>query len=72
MIDREKIQLFDKNILNEILGLKNPVLIKKHLDEYGLEIVDKKILPKEEYKDLYKDVQSYWDKKQLVKKINLE
>lgn len=72
MIDRNKIQFFNKSVLNKILSLNDPVLIKEQLDEYGLEIVDKKILPKGEYKNLYKEAEQYWDKKQLVKKINLE
>ena len=71
MIDQQKIQTFDRDILQKIFKLSDPVLIKRNLAEYGLEIVNKKVIPMKEYTDTYDDVHSYWDKQQLVRKIGL-
>lgn len=70
-ITLNKLRSFEKKWLDKILETKDVFKIKEFLKEWGLEVKDKKIAPKEEYKNLWKDLYSYYDKKQLVKKINL-
>lgn len=67
----KKIQGFSKKLLDEVLQTKDKVKITEFLDEYGLEVVNKKIVPKDEYKGLWKQSTNYWDKQQLVTKISL-
>ena len=70
MTDRNKAQSLTRNQLDKILESKDPDKIRKDLSEFGLEIKNGKIFPKDEYKSLYVDARDYYDKQQLVKKIN--
>lgn len=70
-INLNKLLSFEKNHLNKILESRDKYKIKKYLDEWGLCIKDSKILPKEEFKDVWKTLHGYYDKKQTVKKIGL-
>lgn len=67
----EKIRTFNNSNLYEVLKTKDKNKIIHFLDEWGLYIENKKIKPKPEYRNIWKDAYQYWDKKQLVKKINL-
>ncbi len=70
-IDPIKVRTFTGEILTKILELDDPVQRRDNLADYGLDIVDGKALPKEKFVRIWKDVQKYYDKLQLVKKISL-
>ena len=70
-ITLNKLRTFENKFINQIFKTKDKFIIQKFLDEWGLEIKDKKVIPKNEYKKLWSETYQYWDKKQLVKKINL-
>lgn len=70
-ITLNKLRTFEKKNLKKILETEDKFRILSFLNEWGLRVVNKKIIPKIEYKDLWEDLYSYYDKKQLVKKINL-
>ena len=66
-----KLRTFEFNYLIKALETKDKFAIIKFLTEWGLEIKNKKIVPMEQYISIWKEIYQYWDKKQLVKKINL-
>lgn len=66
-----KLRTFEYKWLTKILETKDKFAIKKFLDEWGLEVRDKKILPRHDCAKVWKDLYAYYDKLQLVKKINL-
>ena len=70
-ITLNKLRTFEKDTLDRVLKTKDKHKILQFLDEWGLIIENKKIYPKPEYKKVWEDAYSYYDKKQLVKKINL-
>ena len=67
----EKLLTYKESLLSKVLATKDILLIKQFLDEWGLQIYDNKIRPMKEYIGLWNDLFSYFDKKQLVKKISL-
>lgn len=66
-----KIQSFTRDELMQVLATADVGKIDAFLGEYGLQIVDKKIVPIKEVEKLWKMSAQYWDKQQLVKKISL-
>lgn len=70
-ITLNKLRTFENRFITKVLETKDKFIIQKFLEEWGLQIKDKKILPKPEYKKIWAELYDYWDKKQLVKKINL-
>lgn len=70
-ITLNKLRTFEKSQLDKALKSKDKFMITSFLEEWGLCISNKKILPKPEYKKLWAEIYSYYDKKQLVKKILL-
>ena len=71
MVTFKKLLEFNRSELDEIIKSKNLNNIKSFLEEWGLEIRDKKIYPKEIYNQIWKELYEYYDKFQLVKKILL-
>lgn len=71
MINFEKLRTFNINELKDLIKINDKHKLNIFLDSWGLQIKDKKIHPKEEYKNLWKELHRYYDKKQLVKKILL-
>lgn len=63
------IRNLDFKKLKEVVVKNSPIALENFLNEYNLEIKDGKIYSKD--KKAVKDAVEYWDKKQLVKKINL-
>jgi hypothetical protein len=57
--------------LYEVLQTNDRSKILAAADEWGLEIREGRLLPKKEYAKMWSEVQEFWDKKQLIKKINL-
>lgn len=70
-MDLETAQLFQLSQLKEVLATKDKEQIQKFLDEWELEIKDNKVVPKESSLKYYEDAEANYDKKQLVKKIQL-
>lgn len=70
-ITLSKLRTFDQSQLDKIFKLGDKFKIIKFLDEWGLHVVNKKVIPKDEYKTIWGDLYKYYDKKQLVTKISL-
>lgn len=70
-ITLSKLRRFEKQSLVEVLATKDKVAITEFLNEWGLTVTDKKIVPQEQYSRIWKELYGYYDKQQLVKKINL-
>ena len=66
-----QVQEFKIKKLHELLATGKVELIKDFMFRWGLEVRDRKIYPKKEYIKYYKTAEEYWDKRQLVRKINL-
>jgi hypothetical protein len=66
-----KLCTFKKRDLESIIRTKNKDTILSFLNEWGLCVKHNKILPTDQYRKIWLDFYSYYDKKQLVKKINL-
>lgn len=56
------------NFRLELLELDD---IKSVLDEYGLKIVNKTVLPNDKNIQVYRTAEGYWDRRQLCRKIRL-
>jgi hypothetical protein len=65
------LKLFKRTDLSEVLKTKDKNIILNFLNKFGLHIKNRKVLPKEEYKDIWAEVYKHYDKQQLVKKILL-
>jgi hypothetical protein len=65
------LKLFKKSDLDSVLKEKDKNNIISFLNKFGLCIKDKKIYPKDEYKDIWNEAYKYFDKQQLIKKILL-
>lgn len=66
-----QIKEFSLAKLTQVLESKDTKSIKDFMDLWNLEIRNGKIYPTAEYAQKYKIAEEYWDKQQLVKKINL-
>lgn len=67
----DKIRAFKRSVLDDVIKTKDHNKILAAADEWGLEIRDGRLVPKQEYAKMWKEAQEFWDKKQLIKKINL-
>jgi len=70
-ITLNKLRTFDRSHLDKILKTKDKFRILKFLEEWGLCVTNKKIQPLDEYKQVWSDLYSYYDKLQLTRKIGL-
>lgn len=62
---------FDFSYLDSLIESRNKEELQRYISEFGLEIRDKKIIPKVEHVDAWRLAADYWDKRQLVRKILL-
>ncbi len=70
-ITYNQIQEFKIKKLKELLADGKIEFIRDFMFRWGLEVRDGKIYPKKEHVKKYKAAEEYWDKRQLVRKINL-
>lgn len=70
-ITYNQIQEFKIKKLRELLADGKVEFIRDFMFRWGLEVCDGKIYPKKEHIKKYKAAEEYWDKRQLVRKINL-
>jgi DNA polymerase elongation subunit (family B) len=68
---KENVYNFDFKKLNELLDTGSKEEFNSFLTEWGLEVANGKVIPKDDWKKIWKDAEDYWDKNQLVKKILL-
>jgi len=62
---------FDYSIVKNFIDLKKKEELINYINQFGLEIKYKKIIPKAEFISRWRETESYWDKRQLVRKILL-
>lgn len=68
MITFEKAITWSLDLLKQA---KQSDQLDQHLHEFGLELTNNSVKPAPENKQVYADAEAYWDKRQLVRKINL-
>jgi len=62
---------FDYSIVKNFIDLKQKEELINYINQFGLEIKYKKIIPKAEFISRWRETENYWDKRQLVRKILL-
>jgi len=62
---------FDYSIVKNFIDLNQKEELINYINQFGLEIKYKKIIPKAEFISRWRETESYWDKRQLVRKILL-
>jgi len=67
----DKVRSFDMTRLQKLIEEGDVARLKVFMTEYGLTVKDGKIVPDKTHKHLWDESVKYWDKKQLVTKINL-
>lgn len=71
VITLQKLQSFNKSDLDQILESGSKEEIENFLFEWGLEIRNGQVKPKEEYSRVWMEVYGFYDKAQSVRKVGL-
>lgn len=67
----DNVYSFSISEMNEIFEMNDEKIASSFLSKWGLYVNNGFIIPHEDTLEVWKEAEKYWDKKQLVKKINL-